>query len=98
MSFSFSIFEIMMLLCFACSWPLSIYKSLKTKFVLGKSPAFMLIIIIGYIFGIIHKILNAADGVIYLWIFNILLVTTDLLLYFYYAPKNRKEKNIPLQS
>jgi hypothetical protein len=87
---SFSIFEILMLLCFACSWPISIYKSLKTKFVLGKSPLFMFIIIVGYIFGIIHKIVNNLDMVTYLWVFNMLLVTTDLALYFYYAPKNKK--------
>jgi len=86
----FSIFEVIMLLCFACSWPLSIYKSLKTKFVLGKSPAFMLIIIIGYIFGIIHKIVNNPDIVTYLWVFNMLLVTTDLALYFHYASENKR--------
>jgi hypothetical protein len=84
-----SIFEIFMLLCFACSWPLSIYKSLKTKFVLGKSPTFMAIIIMGYLFGIIHKILYQPDIVTLLWCFNILLVITDLSLYFYYAPQNR---------
>jgi hypothetical protein len=86
---TFSIFEALMLLCFACSWPISIYKSLKTKFVLGKSPAFESIIILGYIFGIIHKLVNNLDMITFLWIFNMLLVTTDLILYFYYAPKNR---------
>ena len=90
MAHSFSILEVFMLLCFACSWPLSIYKALKTKFVLGKSPAFMSIIILGYIFGILHKIVNNPDMVTYLWAFNMLLVTTDLILYFYYAPKNRE--------
>ena len=90
MPHSFSILEVFMLLCFACSWPLSIYKSLKTKFVLGKSPAFMMIIILGYIFGILHKIVHQPDVVTYLWAFNMLLVTTDLMLYFYYAPKNKK--------
>jgi len=87
---SFSIFEVLMLLCFACSWPLSIYKSLKTKFVLGKSPAFMMIIILGYIFGIIHKTIHHPNIVTYLWGFNMLLVSVDLALYFYYAPKNRR--------
>ena len=87
---NFSIFEVLMLLCFAGSWPLSIYKSLKTKFVLGKSPAFMIIIIIGYIFGIIHKIVNNPDIVTYLWALNLLLVSTDVVLYFYYAPANKR--------
>jgi len=87
---SFSIFEALMLLCFACSWPISIYKSLKTKFVLGKSPAFKAIIILGYFFGIIHKFISDFDMVTFLWIFNMLLVTADLMIYFHYAPKNRK--------
>jgi hypothetical protein len=91
MTHSFSIFEALMLFCFACSWPISIYKSLKTKFVLGKSPAFEAIIILGYIFGIIHKFLSNLDIITFLWILNLMLVSADLLLYFYYAPKNRTD-------
>ena len=94
MTHSFSIFETLMLLCFACSWPISIYKSLKTKFVLGKSPAFQAIIILGYIFGIIHKMVNNLDFVTFLWILNMILVSVDLALYFYYAPKNRESMKI----
>jgi hypothetical protein len=90
MTHSFSIFEALMLLCFAISWPISIYKSLKTKFVLGKSPAFEAIIILGYIFGIIHKFVNNLDFVTFLWILNMLLVSIDLIVYCYYAPKNKK--------
>lgn len=86
---SFSLWEIGMLLCFAASWPVSIYKSLKTKFVLGKSPAFMIIILIGYIFGILHKIFYHYDIVIFLYIFNFLIVSFDLVLYFIFAPRNR---------
>ena len=92
MLLSFSIFEAFMLLCFAVSWPISIYRSLKTKFVLGKSPTFMVIIIIGYVFGIIHKLVHNLDFVTFLWVLNMLLVTMDLSLYFYYAPKNRKSE------
>jgi hypothetical protein len=57
---------------------------------LGKSPAFMIIIIIGYIFGIIHKIVHNFDMVTYLWAFNMLLVTTDLVLYFHYISGNKR--------
>lgn len=35
---SFSIWEILFLLCFAVSWPISIVRSLRTKVVIGKSP------------------------------------------------------------
>lgn len=86
-----SIWEILMLACFACSWPISIVKAIRTKVVIGKSPVFMMIIIVGYIFGIIHKLTNNFDFVIFLWAFNMLLVSTDLVLYYVYIEKNKKE-------
>ncbi len=86
-----SVFEILMLICFACSWPVSIVKALKTKVVLGKSPVFMIIIIIGYIFGIIHKILYNFDWVVYLYALNMLIVSFDLFLYFRYIGQNRRD-------
>lgn len=87
----FSIWEVLFLLCFAVSWPLSIAKSLRTKIVIGKSPIFMSLIILGYIFGIIHKALYSHDIVIWLYVFNAMLVATDLVLYFTYIGRNRKE-------
>lgn len=87
----FSIWEVLFLLCFAVSWPLSIAKSLRTKIVIGKSPIFMSLIILGYIFGIIHKALYSHDIVIWLYVFNAVLVATDLVLYFTYIGKNRRE-------
>lgn len=87
----FSIWEVLFLLCFAVSWPLSIAKSLRTKIVIGKSPIFMSLIILGYIFGIIHKALHSHDIVIWLYVFNAVLVATDLVLYFTYIGRNRRE-------
>jgi hypothetical protein len=87
----FSIWEVLFLLCFAVSWPLSIAKSLRTKIVIGKSPIFMSFIILGYIFGIIHKALYSHDIVIWLYVFNAVLVATDLALYFTYIGRNRRE-------
>ncbi|MDD2621623.1 MAG: hypothetical protein WC142_02730 [Bacteroidales bacterium] len=81
---NFSVFEILMLLCFAVSWPISIAKALRTKVVKGKSPIFMMIIILGYAFGIINKIINHFDMVTFLWAFNMLLVSIDLFLYYKY--------------
>lgn len=88
---TFSIWEVLFLLCFAVSWPVSIAKSLRTKVVIGKSPLFMSLVILGYIFGIIHKALYSRDIVIFLYLFNALLVATDLFLYFLYIGKNRQE-------
>lgn len=87
----FSIWEVLFLLCFAVSWPVSIVKSLRTKVVIGKSPLFMSLVILGYIFGIVHKLLYNRDIVIFLYMFNALLVSTDLFLYFLYIGKNRRE-------
>lgn len=88
---NFSIWEVLFLLCFAVSWPVSIAKSLRTKMVIGKSPLFMSLIILGYIFGIIHKSLYSNDIVIWLYVFNAVLVSFDLVLYFMYIGKNRRE-------
>lgn len=83
-----SIFEILFLLCFSVSWPVSICKSLRTKIVKGKSPMFMSIIMLGYVFGVIHKLLYSYDYVIFLYILNFTLVGIDLLLYFRYRHNN----------
>lgn len=83
-----TICEMMMLLCFAFGWPVSIVKSLRTKIVKGKSPAFMMIVIVGYVFGILHKIASGFDWVSYIYIFNITIVGFDLFLYFYYSKLN----------
>ena len=88
---SFSIWEVLFLICFAISWPISIIKALKTKIVIGKSPIFMSLIILGYVFGIIHKTLYSRDIVIFLYIFNALLVSIDLFLYFLFIGKNKKD-------
>ena len=90
----FSIWEVLFLLCFAVSWPVSIAKSLRTKVVIGKSPLFMSLVILGYIFGIIHKVLNNYDIVTWLYAFNALLVATDLTLYFVYIGKNRRDMGL----
>lgn len=88
---SFSIWEVLFLICFAISWPISISKALRTKIVIGKSPVFMSLIILGYVFGIIHKTLYSRDIVIFLYIFNALLVSIDLFLYFLFIGKNKKD-------
>jgi len=90
--FSFSIWEVLFLLCFAVSWPLSIAKALRTKVVAGKSPLFMSLIILGYVFGIINKLTSGKpDIVIWLYVINGLMVFTDLMLYFYYSRHPKKD-------
>ena len=83
--------EMMMLLCFAVGWPLSIIKTLRSKTVKGKSPFFIMVVIAGYVFGITHKIVAGFDWVTYLYIFNLTIVSIDLCLYSHYS-KKEKEK------
>ena len=84
-----SVFEVIMLVCFGLSWPLSIAKAVRTKVVSGKSPLFMAVICLGYVCGIIHKALYAMDWVILLYALNMMLVAVDLGLYVRYLPKEQ---------
>jgi len=77
-----SIFEIIMLVCFGAAWPFSIYKSYKAESQDGKSLLFLVVIFIGYIAGILHKLFYNHDFVIYLYVLNALMVLADILLYF----------------
>lgn len=77
-----SIFEIGMLLCFGAAWPVSIYKSYTSRKNSGKSVAFLYIVIVGYVSGIIHKILYSPDPVVFLYVLNCILVSTDIALYY----------------
>ncbi len=77
-----SVFEIIMLLCFGMAWPFSIYKSYTSRQTKGKSVAFLLVVVVGYISGIIHKLLFSRDFVVFLYMLNLLMVSTDIMLYF----------------
>lgn len=86
----FSIFEIIMLVCFGFSWPFAIIKTVRVKNPAGKSYLFMSLIIIGYVAGCIHKILYSRDFVFWLYLLNTLLVACDLVLCLYYQQKNKR--------
>lgn len=79
--------ETIMLITFGVSWPFNIAKSIKSRTTLGKSLYFELIIIVGYFFGIAAKIIiYNRTGVLqysfWFYILDILLVSTDICLYF----------------
>lgn len=76
------IFEFLMLVCFGASWPFSIAKSLKSRSTKGKSIGFLLLIELGYAFGIVHKVLYNFNWVTYVYAILFLVVATDVVLYF----------------
>jgi hypothetical protein len=94
-----SVFEITMLVCFGAAWPVSIYKSLRTRSVAGKSLFFLLIVFVGYVAGILHKILFHYDLVIFLYGLNALMVAIDIVLYLrnrlYHVRKSLAEAGLP---
>lgn len=77
-----SIFEILMLACFASAWPVSIYKGLTSRSVEGKSIKFSFIILAGYMLGMLHKAFYAWDNVFYMYVFNAMLVIVDIVIYY----------------
>ena len=86
--------EIVMLICFGASWPISVAKSYKARTAKGKSLPFLCLIILGYVAGITAKFINPvfmADFsekwyVLFFYFLNIIMVSADLVLYF----RNRK--------
>ena len=75
--------EIFMVVLFGASWPLNVIKSYRARTTKGKSLGFLLLIFIGYIFGIVSKL--TADKykwyVLFFYVLNIIMVGIDLLLY-----------------
>lgn len=76
-----SIFEIVMLICFGAAWPVSIYKTYTSKSTAGKSVIFLIVIMIGYVAGIIHKFMYSQDWIIFLYMLNLTMVFTDTMLF-----------------
>lgn len=77
------VLESIMLICFGISWPISVYKSYKSKSTKGKSMIFLLAIMIGYVAGITAKVAGGAiNYVLIIYIFNLIVVSTDFVLYF----------------
>lgn len=77
-----SLFELAMIVSFGVAWPINIYKTITTKGRLTKSLLFSSIIMLGYIFGITHKIIYNLDWVIVAYIINLIMVLADTLLYY----------------
>ena len=84
------IFEFLMLFCFGFSWPFSIARSIRSRSAKGKSIVFMLLVELGYIFGIIHKVRNDLNWVVWMYVALFFVVLVDILLYFRNARLDRE--------
>lgn len=104
------ILEIVMLVCFGCSWPISVYKSIKIRTSVGKSATFNILLIVGYIAGIVSKFLKMGpfmesnDGLkagififaLIMYFVNLAMITANLVLY--YMNKRLDKKNAAAQA
>ena len=78
-----SILETVMLVCFGFSWPLNVIKAYKAKTARGTSLPFILLIITGYIAGIVAKIITGQiNYVLIAYIVNLAIVSLNILIYF----------------
>lgn len=84
-----SIFELVMLLCFGVAWPFSIHKSIVSQSIKGKSLAFLLIVWLGYLAGILHKIFYQPDIAVVFYVINWTMISVDAVLYL----RNRRIVN-----
>lgn len=77
------IFEVIMVLCFFMSWPISIRKSLLSRTAKGKSLVFELFLLVGYIFGVASKFVSGhVTYVVVFYIINFCAISVDVALYF----------------
>ena len=85
------IFECLMILSFGVSWPIAILRTYRVKRVEGKSPLFMCIVLVGYACGIAAHLAEGTKlWLCWIYLTNMALVTTDLMLYFHYAGQRRR--------
>lgn len=90
-----------MIVSFGASWPMNVIKSYKARTTKGKSLAFLLLIFFGYIAGIASKFMNEAYMasfsekwyVLFFYFLNLLMVGTDVILYFRNKKLDKTEAN-----
>ena len=81
--------EAAMLICFGASWPFAIVKAIRAKNPAGKSYLFAALVVAGYIAGSTARFMReGADGVFFLYIFDMLMVLTDTALCLHYRKRN----------
>ena len=77
------ILEILMVVCFGCSWPMNVRKSYLARTTKGKSLGFLIMICIGYVCGIASKIIGGSFKwyVMFFYVLNLFMVSLDVAMY-----------------
>ena len=73
--------EVFMLVCFGLSWPANISKSLRSRTAKGKSVAFEVMVLLGYLVGVTGKFIGGnVNYVVAVYFLDMLMVSIDLML------------------
>ena len=82
------ILEITMVVSFGASWPFNVIRSYKARTTKGKSLTFLLLVLFGYVAGILSKFLNPNFDfstkwyVVFFYILNFIMVAADTVIYY----------------
>ena len=89
------ILECVMLICFGLSWPMNAYKHWKARTAKSTSLPFILLILVGYIAGIIAKLIAPPKHfyVLLIYFINFFNVSLDLVIYFINRRRDMQSKN-----
>lgn len=78
-----SVLETIMLICFGLSWPINLRKAYLARTAKGTSLFFILLIITGYIAGILAKLVSGQiNYVLIAYFINLIMVSCNLIVYF----------------
>ena len=85
------VLECVMLICFGCSWPINAIKHWRAGTAKSMSLPFVVLILSGYIAGIIAKLIVPPKHfyVLVVYILNFCFVSVDLAIYFINRRKDR---------
>ncbi len=86
----YEVFEATMLICFSISWYWSIARMLRVRAAVGKSPVFVVLICVGYVFGLASKLALAGETgelswVFWLYAWNLVVTLVDLALVLHFS-------------
>lgn len=75
--------EATMLICFGLSWPIKLVNDIKAKSASSINIKFIVLIFLGYVAGILAKIISGnITYVLIVYLINILIVTANIYVYF----------------
>ena len=86
-----AILETVMLVCFGFSWPLNVLKAYRARTAKGMSLPFILLIIAGYVAGILAKLLtHQLNYVLIAYLLNLAIVLLNVLVFFRNAALDKR--------